>query len=226
MSLGQGSGRTVTIEWPASLVDLTDDTVVRGGVTPRLRFDRSATSQAKWAAKPQASAIEASTGAWVMGRGRRPGRRLLRWFVRPSAGQNLFYHIIPRRWRPGLFWQNECALNKYYTHLPNYSHSCGTRLRQFPCTLPARLPVLSHGGQAIGCTLGRHLPFDLRPVLLPGTQALTTRRPANALKVCRPSADTQPDLRPLPGRPLSWGSQHWGTSTSVFTPGWCFREVQ
>ncbi len=103
---------------------------------------------------------------------------LLRWFVRPFAGQEpSFYRAVTAcLLAAGLFWQMN-ALNKTYTTRLNYPlawHYDSVRyvpLRPLPTTLP--VTVTGQGWQLLRANLGRGThPADLRPVPLPGTRYL------------------------------------------------------
>ncbi|GAB3331179.1 hypothetical protein GCM10027511_39710 [Hymenobacter humi] len=108
--------------------------------------------------------------------------RLLRWFVRPFAGQEpSFYRAVTAcLLAAGLFWQMN-ALNKTYTtrlNLPiawHYDSAHYVPLRTLPEALP--VTVTGPGWQLLRANLGWGTqPADLRPVPLPGTRYL----PANA----------------------------------------------
>ena len=103
---------------------------------------------------------------------------LLRWFVRPFAGQEpSFYRAVTAcLLAAGLFWQMN-ALNKTYTTRLNYPLAWHyDSVHYVPLrTLPARLPVsvTGQGWRLLRANLGwgTH-PADLRPVPLPGTRYL------------------------------------------------------
>ena len=103
---------------------------------------------------------------------------LLRWFVRPFAGQEpSFYRAITAcLLAASLFWQMN-ALNKTYTTRLNYPLTWHyDSVHYVPLrTLPARLPVsvTGQGWRLLRANLGwgTH-PADLRPVPLPGTRYL------------------------------------------------------
>jgi len=104
--------------------------------------------------------------------------RLLRWFVRPFAGQEpSFYRAVTAcLLAAGLFWQMN-ALNKTYTTRLNYPlawHYDTARyvpMRPLPAALP--VTVTGQGWRLLRANLGwgTH-PADLRPVPLPGTRYL------------------------------------------------------
>lgn len=104
--------------------------------------------------------------------------RLVRWFVRPFAGQEpSFYRAVTAcLLAAGLFWQMN-ALNKTYTtrvSCPLAWHYDSARyvpLRPLPATLP--VTVTGQGWRLLRANLGwgTH-PADLRPVPLPGTRYL------------------------------------------------------
>ena len=104
--------------------------------------------------------------------------RLLRWFVRPFAGQEpSFYRAITAcLLAAGLFWQMN-ALNKTYTTRLNFPlawHYDSARyvpLRPLP--LQVAVSVTGQGWQLLRANLGwgTH-PADLRPVPYPGTRYL------------------------------------------------------
>ena len=104
--------------------------------------------------------------------------RLLRWFVRPFAGQEpSFYRAITAcLLAAGLFWQMN-ALNKTYTTRLNfplawhYDSAHYVPLRPLPAALP--VTVTGQGWRLLRANLGwgTH-PADLRPVPLPGTRYL------------------------------------------------------
>ena len=104
--------------------------------------------------------------------------RLLRWFVRPFAGQEpSFYRAITAcLLAAGVFWQMN-ALNKTYTTRLNYPlawHYDSVHyvpLRPLPAALP--VTVTGQGWRLLRANLGwgTH-PADLRPVPLPGTRYL------------------------------------------------------
>ena len=103
---------------------------------------------------------------------------LLRWFVRPFAGQEpSFYRAVTACLLAAvLFWQMN-ALNKTYTTRLNYPlawHYDSVHyvpLRPLPAALP--VTVTGQGWQLLRANLGwgTH-PADLRPVPLPGTRYL------------------------------------------------------
>ena len=103
---------------------------------------------------------------------------LLRWFVRPFAGQEpSFYRAITAcLLAAGVFWQMN-ALNKTYTtrlNLPlawHYDSVHYVPMRPLPAALP--VTVTGQGWQLLRANLGwgTH-PADLRPVPLPGTRYL------------------------------------------------------
>lgn len=103
---------------------------------------------------------------------------LLRWFVRPFAGQEpSFYRAVTAcLLAAGLFWQMN-ALNKTYTTRLNYPLAWHyDSVHYVPLrTLPSRLPVsvTGQGWRLLRANLGwgTH-PADLRPVPLPGTRYL------------------------------------------------------
>ena len=103
---------------------------------------------------------------------------LLRWFVRPFAGQEpSFYRAVTAcLLAAGLFWQMN-ALNKTYTTRLNYPLAWHyDSVHYVPLrTLPASLPVsvTGQGWRLLRANLGwgTH-PADLRPVPLPGTRYL------------------------------------------------------
>ena len=104
--------------------------------------------------------------------------RLLRWFVRPFAGQEpSFYRAITAcLLAAGLFWQMN-ALNKTYTtrlSFPLAWHYDSVRyvpLRPLPAKVA--VTVTGQGWRLLRANLGwgTH-PADLRPVPLPGTRYL------------------------------------------------------
>ena len=104
--------------------------------------------------------------------------RLVRWFVRPFAGQETsFYRAVTACvLAAGLFWQMN-ALNKTYTthiSLPlnwHYDSAHYVPLRPLPAALP--VTVTGQGWRLLRANLGwgTH-PADLRPVPLPGTRYL------------------------------------------------------
>ena len=104
--------------------------------------------------------------------------RLLRWFVRPFAGQEpSFYRAVTAcLLAAGLFWQMN-ALNKTYTTRLNfplawhYDSVHYVPLRPLPTALP--VTVTGPGWRLLRANLGwgTH-PADLRPVPLPGTRYL------------------------------------------------------
>ena len=103
---------------------------------------------------------------------------LLRWFVRPFAGQeSSFYRAITACLLAAtLFWQMN-ALNKTYTTRLNYPLAWHyDSVRYVPLRpLPARLPVsvTGQGWRLLRANLGWGTrPADLRPVPLPGTRYL------------------------------------------------------
>jgi hypothetical protein len=103
---------------------------------------------------------------------------LVRWFVRPFAGQEpSFYRAITAcLLAAGLFWQMN-ALNKTYTTRLNYplawhyDSAHYVPLRPLPAALP--VVVTGQGWRLLRANLGwgTH-PADLRPVPLPGTRYL------------------------------------------------------
>lgn len=104
--------------------------------------------------------------------------RLLRWFLRPFAGQEpSFYRAVTAcLLAAGVFWQMN-ALNKTYTTKLNYPlawHYDSVRyvpLRELPATLP--VTVTGQGWRLLRANLGWGTrPADLRPVPLPGTRYL------------------------------------------------------
>ena len=104
--------------------------------------------------------------------------RLLRWFVRPFAGQEpSFYRAITAcLLAAGLFWQMN-ALNKTYTTKLNYPLAWRyDTARYVPMRpLPAALPVTvtGQGWRLLRANLGWGTkPAELRPVPLPGTRYL------------------------------------------------------
>ncbi|GAB3575004.1 YbbR-like domain-containing protein [Hymenobacter daeguensis] len=104
--------------------------------------------------------------------------RLVRWFVRPFAGQETsFYRAITAcLLAAGVFWQMN-ALNKTYTthiNFPLHWHYDSVRyvpLRPLPPTLP--VVVTGQGWRLLRANMGwgTH-PADLRPVSRPGTRYL------------------------------------------------------
>ncbi|MFD2719207.1 hypothetical protein ACFST9_10815 [Hymenobacter monticola] len=104
--------------------------------------------------------------------------RLVRWFVRPFAGQEpSFYRAVTAcLLAAGLFWQMN-ALNKTYTtrvSCPLAWHYDSARyvpLRPLPTALP--VTVTGQGWRLLRANMGwgTH-PADLRPVPLPGTRYL------------------------------------------------------
>ncbi|MDO7850948.1 hypothetical protein [Hymenobacter convexus] len=104
--------------------------------------------------------------------------RLVRWFVRPFAGQEpSFYRAVTAcLLAAGLFWQMN-ALNKTYTtrvSCPLAWHYDSARyvpLRPLPAALP--VTVTGQGWRLLRANMGwgTH-PADLRPVPLPGTRYL------------------------------------------------------
>lgn len=104
--------------------------------------------------------------------------RLLRWFVRPFAGQEpSFYRAITAcLLAAGLFWQMN-ALNKTYTTRLNFPLAWRyDSARYVPLRpLPARVAVTvtGQGWRLLRANLGwgTH-PAELRPVPLPGTRYL------------------------------------------------------
>ena len=104
--------------------------------------------------------------------------RLLRWFVRPFAGQEpSFYRAITAcLLAAGLFWQMN-ALNKTYTTRLNFPLAWHyDSARYVPLRpLPARVgvTVTGQGWRLLRANLGwgTH-PADLRPVPYPGTRYL------------------------------------------------------
>jgi hypothetical protein len=104
--------------------------------------------------------------------------RLVRWFVRPFAGQETsFYRAITAcLLAAGLFWQMN-ALNKTYTTRINFPlawHYDSMRyvpLRPLPAALP--VTVTGQGWRLLRANMGwgTH-PAALRPVPLPGTRYL------------------------------------------------------
>ena len=104
--------------------------------------------------------------------------RLLRWFVRPFAGQEpSFYRAVTAcLLAAGLFWQMN-ALNKTYTtHLSyplawHYDTARYVSMRPLPATVP--VTVTGQGWRLLRANLGWGTrPADLRPVPLPGTRYL------------------------------------------------------
>jgi hypothetical protein len=104
--------------------------------------------------------------------------RLLRWFVRPFAGQEpSFYRAVTAcLLAAGLFWQMN-ALNKTYTtrlSCPLAWHYDSARyvpLRPLPTALP--VTVTGQGWRLLRANMGWGTrPADLRPVPLPGTRYL------------------------------------------------------
>ena len=104
--------------------------------------------------------------------------RLLRWFVRPFAGQEpSFYRAITACLLAAvLFWQMN-ALNKTYTTRLNfplawhYDSVHYVPLRPLPAALP--VTVTGQGWQLARANMGWGTrPADLRPVPLPGTRYL------------------------------------------------------
>ncbi|MDB5236733.1 MAG: hypothetical protein JWR44_3726 [Hymenobacter sp.] len=104
--------------------------------------------------------------------------RLVRWFVRPFAGQEpSFYRAVTAcLLAAGLFWQMN-ALNKTYTTRLNFPlawHYDSVKyvpLRPLPAALP--VTVTGQGWRLLRANLGwgTH-PADLHPVPLPGTRYL------------------------------------------------------
>lgn len=104
--------------------------------------------------------------------------RLVRWFVRPFAGQEpSFYRAVTAcLLAAGLFWQMN-ALNKTYTTRLNfplawhYDSVHYVPLRPLPAALP--VTVTGQGWRLLRANMGwgTH-PADLRPVPLPGTRYL------------------------------------------------------
>ncbi len=104
--------------------------------------------------------------------------RLVRWFVRPFAGQEpSFYRAVTAcLLAAGLFWQMN-ALNKTYTTRLNfplawhYDSLHYVPLRPLPAALP--VTVTGQGWRLLRANLGwgTH-PADLHPVPLPGTRYL------------------------------------------------------
>jgi len=104
--------------------------------------------------------------------------RLVRWFVRPFAGQETsFYRAVTAcLLAAGLFWQMN-ALNKTYTTRINfplnwhYDSAHYVPLRPLPAALP--VTVTGQGWRLLRANMGwgTH-PADLRPVPLPGTRYL------------------------------------------------------
>ena len=104
--------------------------------------------------------------------------RLVRWFVRPFAGQEPSYYraVTACLLAAGLFWQMN-ALNKTYTTRLNYPlawHYDSVHyvpLRPLPEALP--VTVTGQGWHLLRANLGWGTrPADLRPVPLPGTRYL------------------------------------------------------
>ena len=104
--------------------------------------------------------------------------RLVRWFVRPFAGQEpSFYRAVTAcLLAAGLFWQMN-ALNKTYTtrlSLPlawHYDSVHYVPLRPLPEALP--VTVTGQGWHLLRANMGWGTrPADLRPVPLPGTRYL------------------------------------------------------
>ena len=104
--------------------------------------------------------------------------RLLRWFVRPFAGQEpSFYRAITAcLLAAGLFWQMN-ALNKTYTTRLNFPlawHYDSVRYVSLR-PLPARVAVTvtGQGWRLLRANMGWGIhPADLRPVPYPGTRYL------------------------------------------------------
>ena len=104
--------------------------------------------------------------------------RLVRWFIRPFAGQEpSFYRAITACLLvASVFWQMN-ALNKTYTTRLNYPlvwHYDSARyvpMRPLPAALP--VTVTGPGWRLLRANLGWGTrPADLRPVPLPGTRYL------------------------------------------------------
>jgi hypothetical protein len=107
--------------------------------------------------------------------------RLLRWFVRPFAGQEpSFYRAVTAcLLASGLFWQMN-ALNKTYTtHLNfplrwHYDTARYVPLRPLPEQLP--VTVTGRGWRLLRVNLGWGVqPAELRPVTVPGTRYLPAK---------------------------------------------------
>jgi hypothetical protein len=116
--------------------------------------------------------------------------RLVRWFVRPFAGQEpSFYRAITAcLLAAGFFWQMN-ALNKTYTTRLNYplawryDSARYVPMRPLPEALP--VTVTGQGWRLLRANLGWGMrPAVLRPVPLPGTRYL----PADAWRVGLQSA--------------------------------------
>ncbi|GAA4351716.1 hypothetical protein GCM10023185_10620 [Hymenobacter saemangeumensis] len=104
--------------------------------------------------------------------------RLMRWFVRPFAGQEpSFYRAVTACFlASGLFWQMN-ALNKTYTtrlDYPlrwHYDTAHYVPLRPLPQSLP--VTVTGRGWRLLRANMGWGArPAELRPVPLPGTRYL------------------------------------------------------
>jgi|SRR6476661_485355 len=104
--------------------------------------------------------------------------RLLRWFVRPFAGQEpSFYRAVTAcLLASGLFWQMN-ALNKTYTTRLNlplrwyYDSAHYVPLRPLPASL--LVTVTGRGWRLLRANMGWGArPAELRPVPLPGTRYL------------------------------------------------------
>ena len=104
--------------------------------------------------------------------------RLLRWFVRPFAGQETsFYRAVTAcLLAAGVFWQMN-ALNKTYTTRLDYPLAWRydsvhyVPLRSLPTALPVTVTV--QGWRLLRANLGWGVrPATLRPVPLPGTRYL------------------------------------------------------
>lgn len=107
--------------------------------------------------------------------------RLLRWFVRPFAGQEpSFYRAVTAcLLASGLFWQMN-ALNKTYTtrlSFPlrwHYDTARYVPLRPLPGQLP--LTVTGRGWRLLRANLGWGVqPAELRPKTAPGTRYLSAK---------------------------------------------------
>ncbi|GAA4038829.1 hypothetical protein GCM10022409_25610 [Hymenobacter glaciei] len=104
--------------------------------------------------------------------------RLLRWFVRPFAGQEpSFYRAITAcLLAAGLFWQMN-ALNKTYTtrlNFPlNWHYDSARYVPLRPLPAKVAVTVTGQGWRLLRANLGwgTH-PADLRPVPYPGTRYL------------------------------------------------------
>ncbi|MDO7873212.1 hypothetical protein Q5H93_00600 [Hymenobacter sp. ASUV-10] len=107
--------------------------------------------------------------------------RLLRWFVRPFAGQEpSFYRAVTAcLLASGLFWQMN-ALNKTYTTRLNfplrwhYDTAQYVPLRPLPSQLP--VTVTGRGWRLLRANLGWGVqPAELRPKTMPGTRYLPAK---------------------------------------------------